>query len=296
MKFKETAEQFFIYCRVDRQHAPGTLAKIKDYFQSWLLPHFGDLELTEIKSVHVLALRQAMAAKGLGVARQYGLLMALKLFLKFCRTMLEVNCLDPSTINLPRRENPKVEYLTNDEIQAIRESTDNSRALGIRTRALFEVLLATGMRISEALSLDRDSIDFETKEASIIGKGQKRRTVFFNEESLKWLQRYLDVRQDANRALFVTYGDSPKRLSRGDIPRFFKALGKTAGIEKSVTPHLLRHTFCTNLRNNGADISLIQKLAGHHDIQITARYYLGSDKKLLREAIDKYLSYNSKSA
>lgn len=296
MKFKDTVEQFFIYCRVDRRHAPETQDKTKECFRSWLIPHLGDLELTEIKAVHVLSLRQAMAAKELSIARQYGLLMALKLFLKFCRTVLEVNCLDPTTINLPRRENPKVEYLTNNEIQAIRESTDNSRALGIRTRALFEVLLATGMRISEALSLDRDSIDFEAKEASIVGKGQKQRTVFFNEESLRWVRRYLDLRQDANPALFVTYGDSPKRLTRGDIPRFFKALGRLAGIEKRVTPHLLRHTFCTNLRNNGADISLIQKLAGHHDIQVTARYYLGADTKLLREAVEKYLIYSPKPA
>jgi site-specific recombinase XerD len=287
MLFKDTTEPFFIYCRVDRQHAPETQIKIRDCFQSWLIPHFGDLELTELKAVHVLSLRQAMAAKKLGIARQYSLLMALKVFLRFCRNVLEINCIDPTTVTLPRRENPKVKYLANDEIEAIRGSTDNSRALGIRTRALFEVLLASGMRISEALSLDRSSIDFETKQASVVGKGQKPRTVFFNAESLKWVSRYLVLRQDNNPALFITYGDSPKRLTRGDIPRFFKALAKTAGIQKRLTPHLLRHTFCTNLRNNGADISLIQKLAGHHDIHVTARYYLGSDTKLLREAVEK---------
>ena len=292
----EAVEPFLLYCRVERRYSAETQGKMKEAFASWLLRHFGNLELTAIRSIHILSFRQAMAVKGLSVARQYGLLMVLKLFLKFCRTVLEANCLDPANITLPKRENPKVEYLTNDEIQAIRESTDNSRALGIRTRALFEVLLATGMRISEALSLDRDSINLVTKEAPIIGKGGKRRTVFFNEESLKWLERYLVLRRDTNPALFVTYGDSPKRLTRGDIPRFFKALGKVAGIEKRVTPHLLRHTFCTNLRNNGADISFIQKLAGHHDIQVTAKYYLGADTTLLREAVDRYLDYSPATA
>lgn len=288
-------EPFLIHCRVERQHSAETQTKIRECFRSWILPHFGDLTLTDIKPVHVLSFRQAMSAKKLSIARQYSLLMALKLFLRFCRTVLEANCIDPAIIKLPRRENPKVEYLTNEEIEAIRESTDNSRLLGIRTRALFEVLLASGMRISEALSLNRDSISLNAKETLIIGKGGKTRTVFFSEDALKWICKYLVLRRDANPALFVTYGDSPKRLSRGDIPRFFKALGKQAGLEKRVTPHLLRHTFCTNLRNNGADISLIKELAGHQDIETTARYYLGTDTKTLREAVSKYLSYVPKS-
>jgi integrase/recombinase XerD len=99
------------------------------------------------------------------------------------------------------------------------------------------------------------------------------------------------MRTDSDPALFVTSGESPRRLRRGDIPRFFRAAAKSAGIEKRLTPHLLRHTFCTNLRNNGADISLIKELAGHQDIQTTARYYLGTDKTILRAAVSRYLNY-----
>ena len=80
----------------------------------------------------------------------------------------------------------------------------------------------------------------------------------------------------------------------GDIPGFFKALGVAAGIKKKVTPHILRHTFCTNLRNNGADISLIKDLAGHQDIDTTARYYLGSNTGILKEAVRRYLDYSPK--
>lgn len=241
--------------------------------------------------MHVLAFRQAMAARELSVARQYSLLMTLKLFLKFCRTTLDINCIDPAAIKLPRRKAPKVEYLTNTEIQAIRENIDPFRTSGVRLRALFEVLLSTGMRISEAVSLDGNSIDYSTKEAVIIGKGGKSRTVFFSDEALKWLARYLSRRHDSHPALFVTSGDMPVRLKRGDIPRFFKAVSKLAGIEKHLTPHLLRHTFCTNLRNNGADISLIKELAGHQDIQTTVRYYIGIDKQVLRNTVAKYLNY-----
>src|ERR1700742_3185660 len=138
-----------------------------------------------------------------------------------------------------------------------------SQIAGVRLRALFEILLSTGMRISEAVSLNRDSIKSETKEATVVGKGSKTRAVFFSDEALRWINRYLSRRKDNNSALFVTHGIEPKRLRRGDIPRFLKAAGKLAGIEKHVTPHLLRHTFCTNLRNHGADISLIKELVGH---------------------------------
>jgi site-specific recombinase XerD len=293
MSVFDAVEPFLLYCRVERQYAEETQSKIKESFRSWLLRHFGSLKLSDIKPMNVLSFRQAMAAKNLSIARQYGLLMILKLFLKFCRTVLEINCLDPSSIRLPRRKTPQVEYLTNAEIEAMRESIDSSRALGVRTRAIFETLLASGMRISELLSLNRDSIDPATKEAIITGKGSRMRTVFFTDESLKWIQRYLSFRKDNRPALFVTYGEKPMRLRRGDIPRFFETAAKLAGIEKRVTPHLLRHTFCTNLRNNGADISLIKDLAGHADIQTTARYYLGSNKQILHEAVQKYLSYSN---
>lgn len=289
----EAEGPFLLYCRVERQYSQESQSKMKEAFDSWLRKYFGRLEVSAVRSLHILAFRQAMAAKSLSIARQYSLLMALKLFFKFCRTVLEINCLDPATIKLPVRKAPKVEYLTNAEIEAIRENIDRSRMSGIRLRALFETLLATGMRISEAISLDRDSIVRETKDAVIIGKGSKSRTVFFSDEALKWIDRYLARRHDSNPALFVTYGDAPIRLSRGDIPRFLKAVGKAAGIEKRVTPHLLRHTFCTHLRNNGADLSLIKELAGHQDIQTTVRYYLGTDKKILRDAVSKYQNYRA---
>jgi integrase/recombinase XerD len=290
---RQALEPFLIYGRVERQYATETQDKIKECFQSWLLPHLGSLQLVEIKPIHILSFRQRIAEAGLSVARQYSLLMTLKIFLKFCRMTLEINCLDPAVIKLPRRKAPNVQYLTNIEIQAIRSNIDTFPIAGLRLRALFETLLSTGMRISEATSLNRDSIDPETKDATVIGKGSKTRDIFFSNEALRWINRYLSRRKDNNPALFVTYGVEPKRLRRGDIPRFLKAVGKLAGIEKQVTPHLLRHTFCTNLRNNGADISLIKELAGHQDIQTTARYYLGINKKVLRDTVSRYLDYST---
>jgi integrase/recombinase XerD len=185
-----------------------------------------------------------------------------------------------------------VGFLTNQEVNALREATDTSRRFGIRLRALIEMLLGTGMRISELLSLNRDSIDREKSQALIVGKGNKVRTVYFPPDALQWIDRYLSSRSDLHPAIFVTYGDRPERLRRGDIPRYLRALARQAGIQKRVTPHTFRHTYCTNLRNHGADISLIKELAGHRDIQTTARYYLGSDAEILRDAVGRYLDYS----
>jgi integrase/recombinase XerD len=289
-------EPFLIHCQVERQYSDESLAKIRECLRSWLLPQFGGLAVNRLRALHVLAFREAMSRRELSTARQYSLLMTLKLFLKFCRTVLEIECLDPASIRLPRRPTPKVEYLTNSEIQALRGCIDTARVSGLRMRALFETLLGTGMRISEALSLNRDSIDSSANSTVIVGKGGKSRTIFFSDEVLHWVGRYVQRRTDLNPALFVTYGGSPKRLSRGDVPRFLRALAREAGIHKHVTPHLLRHTFCTNLRNNGADISLIKELAGHREIQTTARYYLGTDTKVLKNAVARYLDYSTPDA
>jgi integrase/recombinase XerD len=295
-KVAQFIESFYIHCRVEKQYAPESQAKVKECFDSWLLKHFGHLRLDEIKPTHLLQFREAMAGRSLSIARQYSLLMAFKLFLKFCREVMEQTCLDPATIRLPKRAAPRVEYLTNLEIQAMRDCTDTTHCMGLRLRALFETLLATGMRISEALSLDRNLIDQNTRQVVITGKGGKRRTIFFSEEALRWIGRYLSMRRDDHFALFATSGARPERWTRGDIPRYLRALGRAAGIEKRVTPHILRHTFCTNLRNNGADISLIKDLAGHQDIHTTARYYLGSDTRILKDAVARYLDYSSDTA
>ena len=295
MLFRSAVEPFLTHCRVEKHYATETQSKFKECFSSWLLLHFGDAAIANLRPLHILEFRQAMSTRGLSIARQYSLLMTLKLFLKFCRETLEIPCIDPTTIRLPRRVTPQVEYLTNAEIQSIRAAIDPNHFMGLRLRAIFEALLATGMRISELLSLNQSAVRTDGARTVITGKGGRSRTVFFSQESLSWIERYLRLRSDTNEALFVTSGTHPRRLRRGDIPRFFKPLARAAGVDKNLTPHLLRHTFCTNLRNNGADISLIKELAGHRDIETTARYYLGSDTTILQDAVRRYLNYSDAS-
>lgn len=145
--------------------------------------------------------------------------------------------------------------MTSEEIEAFISTiplttyTGEVHQSGMRLRTVVEALLGTAMRISELLSLDRDSIDFEKKEARIIGKGGKERTVFFSDRSLTWIRRYLESRSDDCPALFVCQ-NGKDRLRRGDLWRYFDRHRKLAGIKKKVRPHILRHTAATTLLFN----------------------------------------------
>ncbi len=296
MKISESYNLFMTYARGERNYARETLIKLRDCFQAWILPVLGEIEVEQMTRMDVVKLRTAMVDRGVGTNRQYSILMTLKLFCKFCRQVLKLTCLDPDReIQLPPRPKPYVHYLTNDEVERLRTwCLEVHKFTGLRMRTLVEVLLTTGLRISEALSLDRTPFEMGSTEVDVVGKGRKTRTVFFPEATLGWIKRFLHFRADDCPAVFVTTGIA-RRWDRNDLSKYFKELKQRAGIDKPLTPHILRHTYCTNLRNNGADITLIKELAGHQDIQTTARYYLGMNKQTLREAVRKHLNYGAPS-
>jgi integrase/recombinase XerD len=293
MKVFEALEPYISFCRVERHSESSTIDKYRECFRVWILPWLGNRELVELNRLEILRLRQAMDNRELSVARQYSIIMCLKSLLKFCRSTLRIPCLDPAEIALPKREVPHVEYLDNDEIQRVLDAINVHTFAGIRLRALAELLLATGMRISEALALLRAPFEADQCEVDIVGKGKRRRAVFFSARCKFWIKHYLRRRIDDDPALFVTTGFPVRKFRREDAHRFFANLRRKAGLTKRLTPHVLRHTFCTNLRNNGADISFIKDLAGHQSIQTTARYYLGKDKEVLRRVVDTCLDYGT---
>jgi integrase/recombinase XerD len=285
MRFDDAFPPFLLHGQVERGYSRQTLDKFRECFRSWIQPRLGQTALEEITYLHLLEFRRAMDEAGLSVARQYSILMVLKLLFRFCRTRLRVPCYDPAEISLPRRVSKKVEFLTEQEVAQLVRIIPTHTYTGLRLRSLIEVLLSTGLRISEALSLNRDSIDPETGEAEVVGKGNRPRVVFFSPVCQSWINRYLACRRDTCPALFATTGTSPRRLSRNDMSKVFRRLRRRSGIAKKLTPHLLRHTFCTSLLHNGADIMFIKELAGHQDIQTTARYYLGVDKASLKRVL-----------
>jgi integrase/recombinase XerD len=291
MTISEAHNMFLAYGRGERNYSRETLIKLRDCFHAWILPVLGQTDLESLTRMDVVQLRNTMNDAGIGANRQYSVLMALKVFCKFCLQVLKVSCLDPEKeIQLPQRPEPFVHYLTNTEVERLRNAIETDKFTGLRMRTLVEVLLTTGLRISEALSLDRTPFDRGETEVVITGKGKKHRMVFFPEATVGWINRFLYSRNDDCPAVFVTTG-IPRRWDRNDLSKYFRDLKWKAGIDKKLTPHILRHTYCTNLRDHGTDITLIKELAGHQDIATTAKYYLGVNKQALRDAVRKNLDY-----
>jgi integrase/recombinase XerD len=291
MLLQTLVQPFLTFCKAEKNNAPQTIDKYRECFRTWIIPQIGGIEVEAVSRLAVMGLRQLMVERGLSIARQYSVLVVLKSFLKFCQHVLKLNVIDPAEIELPSRGKPHVVALTNAEIESLVAHINPNAFAGARLRALIELLLATGLRISEALSLNRDLFDADVREVEMVGKGGKIRTVFFSKRCVFWLKHYLNKRFDDSDALFVTTGLRARRLARSDISRFFVHLRCRAGMKKKVTPHILRHTFCTNLLNNGADITFIRDLAGHQDIGTTAKYYLGVNRNQLREVVRKHLNY-----
>jgi integrase/recombinase XerD len=285
---------FLQYAQAELQFSAQSLIKYEDCARQ-IRRIAGDRPVDSYTKEDVLSLKAVLLSRQLSVSRQVSILSAFKRILSYCREE-GIEVLDPGCITVPRRPRREVAYLTVEEVERFVASIplttlkDKPHLSGLRFRALVEVLLGTAMRIGEVLSLDRDRIDFKAREARIIGKGNKERTAFFTARSLYWLGKYLETRTDNTAAVFVVENGTA-RLSRPDIWRPFKRYRLRAGINKRITPHLLRHTAATQLLFNGCPVGHIKEILGHERLETTCRYYLGLDHRAAKVAHEKYLSY-----
>jgi site-specific recombinase XerD len=294
-RLSELAPEYLMYAQVELGLAAQSIVKYRDCLRH-VGRMIGDLPPQSYSKQHLLQLKQAMLSRGHGVSRQVGILAALKSFLRYCRDERGLAVLSPELITFPKRPRRDVQYLTTDEVArfvgVMKLVTSNGAVCvsTLRFRALVELLLGSAMRIGEALSLDRGQIDFDRREAKIVGKGNKQRTVFFTDRAIDWLRSYLEFRHDDHEALFVSRGGA-SRLSRDDIWRPFARYRQTAGIAKKITPHILRHTAATQLLFNGCPVGHIKEILGHERLETTCRYYLGLDKRAAKLAHREYLHY-----
>ena len=184
---------------------------------------------------------------------------------------------DPSArVESPRIGRPLPKSLTEAEVEALLNAPDINTSLGLRDRAMLEVLYATGLRVSELTGLTLTQINLRQGLVRIIGKGNKERLVPLGEESLDWLQRYLSegrpdiVKNKTPDALFPNRrGDA---MTRQAFWYLIKRHAQAGGISKALSPHVLRHAFATHLLNHGADLRVVQMLLGHSDISTTQIY------------------------
>lgn len=288
------SEEYLMWLQVEKRFAQSSIVSYRSRLKCFVRD-VGDIEIKGFTMEHIFKLKQILHQRENSEVFIGVCLACIKGLLKYYRDQYSAQLqINPELITIPKRPRREVVFLTSDEIKRFKELIDIKRLSGLRFRTLVEVLLGTGMRISEALSLDRTSIDFQTRECLVIGKGSKQRTVFFNEESITWIKKYLDRRVDKNPALFVTTGKegAKKRLSNQDNTRYFKRQRILAGINKKVTPHCLRHCFASHLAFNNCPFTEIKTLCGHERLDTTIRYYVGlTDKARAKQAHEQYLKY-----
>ncbi|MEI6396537.1 MAG: site-specific tyrosine recombinase/integron integrase [Candidatus Taylorbacteria bacterium] len=212
-------------------------------------------------------------------------MIALRAFLKYMARM-DVKSMSPDRIELAKIPERSLDLITMEELGRLLDAPDTATLRGLRDRTLMELLFSTGLRVSELCALPRD-INLKLDELSVRGKGDKVRVVFISEESKKWLKSYLDKRDDMDDALFIqitgtklaTDRDSLRLTSRS-VERIVKQYAVRAGISKKVTPHVIRHSFATDLLRNGADLRSVQMLLGHANIGTTQIYTHVTDSEL----------------
>jgi integrase/recombinase XerD len=204
------------------------------------------------------------------------LLSSLKRFYRYLHREGQIN-IDPSLeIDAPKLPRGLPGVLTEDDVQALIMAPDIRIARGVRDRAMLETLYASGLRVSELVSLSVAQLNRNAGVLRVLGKGAKERLVPVGEEALDWIQRYLSDARPALLgarncdALFVT--TRAQSMTRQAFWNLIKRYTVAAGIRKTVSPHTLRHAFATHLLNHGADLRAVQMLLGHTDISTTQIY------------------------
>lgn len=183
-------------------------------------------------------------------------------------------------------------FLSVQEVDELLEQPNLGTLEGYRDKTMLETLYATGMRVSELVSVPVENVDLKMQYLIVMGKGSKERMLPLGRTALKYLERYLNVvrpqllhnKPDSCKELFVTSWGGP--LTRQRVNELLEGYAQSAGITKRVTPHMLRHSFATHLLNNGTDLRVVQELLGHADIS-TTQIYTHLDMARLREVYDK---------
>ena len=245
---------------------------------------------TEVPPQVISDLMQYLMGLGLEASSQARCLSGIKTFYKYLLLEDVIDVAPTDLIEAPKIGRKIPDVLTLDEIDRIFAAIDLSLPNGQRNRAIFEVLYACGLRVSELVNLKRSNLYFHEGYITVIGKGDKERFVPIGSDAMKHVLFYLDHdRKNLKKILpgnddFVFINTRGKPLSRIWIFLIIKDLCTLAGIEKNVSPHTFRHTFATHLIEGGADLKVVQDLMGHESIT-TTEVYTHLDTEYLRETI-----------
>ncbi len=221
-------------------------------------------------------------------------LIALRAFFKYIRK-LGVAGYDPEKIELAKTAQRELDLISERELDELLKAPDVSTLSGARDKAVLELFFSTGLRVSELCSLNRD-LDLHTGEISVRGKGGKIRVVFISGSAMLAVKKYLSQRVDIDEAMFIDHSprahsrmvkEESVRLTPRSVERIVNKYAERAGIAKKCTPHVLRHSFATDLLYNGADLRTVQLMLGHSSIA-TTQIYTNVTNKFLRDQYEKF--------
>lgn len=291
------------YMEVEKGSSPLTIRNYKHYlsrFSAWMKTtgirrSLKDINATIVKDFRVYLSRlTSPTGEPLSRKTQGYHAIALRSFLRWL-IKTDHAVLSPDKIDLPKVTDRQVEFLSGEQVDRLLGAPTVSKIAGSRDKAILELLFSTGLRVSELASLDKDKMDFQRREFGVIGKGGKSRIVFLSSRASHWIQRYLDMRTDHFKPLFIRHKgnvdpatkDEAMRLTPRSIQRMVKKYARLIKLPVRVTPHVLRHSFATDLLMAGADIRSVQEMLGHKNIQ-TTQVYTHVTHKRLKEVHESY--------
>jgi len=296
-ELKKTIDNFLEYLEIERGSSPLTIRNYRHYLMrlhDWLVKSGGAGSVDEITEEAVrryrLYLSRLRNERGDALSRktQGYYIIALRSFLRFLvRHDREVS-LSAEKLELPKIEDRQVKFLSGADMDRLLNAPSLSTLGGKRDKAILETFFSTGLRISELVSLDRDKINFDKRELGVVGKGGRARVVFLSARAAEWLELYLKARTDGFKALFIRHSgrvepsmdDSQMRLSPRSIQRMVKKYVRKVGLSIEATPHVIRHSFATDLLTAGADLRSVQEMLGHKNVATTQIYTHVTNKQL----------------
>lgn len=307
--------QFLEYLEIERNRSKMTLRNYDHYLRRFVdfcaeqgvtSPEDVDLELVRSYRLFINRMVQPDGSPLKVITQNYHLI-ALRSFLKYL-SKRDIKSLAPEKIELPKTPSRHVEFLTVEEVERLIEATGSTKhkLISARDRAILELLFSTGLRVSELTSLKIDGVNIARREFSVRGKGDKFRVVFLSDRSAETLEKYLKLREDNSKALFIRHkekesvekqmesmGTKQTGLTPRSIQRLIQRYAMLAGIVKKISPHTLRHSYATDLLTNGADIRAVQEMLGHASIS-TTQIYTHLTNKRLRDIHEKFHNKDGK--
>lgn len=288
-------DAFLAHLSVERGSSPLTLRNYRHYltrFAIWSAEH-GISQIEDVKDQNIRDYRlflselEGIDQDTLSRRTQGYHVIALRSFLKWLIKTDHI-VMSPDKIDLPKVEDRTVTFLSGDQVDQLLSAPVLSSLAGRRDKAILELLFSTGLRVSELTRLDRDRLDLDRREFGVVGKGGRARVVFLSNRASEWLRQYLTARRDSFNPLFIRHkgmtdpstSDNDVRLTVRSVQRMVKKYARKMRIPVDVTPHVLRHSFATDLLIAGADIRSVQEMLGHKNIATTQIYTHVTNKHL----------------